>query len=311
MIIRSSTLMSLRDRRSMSQADLSRATEGPERVSLSTIKRIEGAHGEYEANPRIVKKLAEVLKAKPEDLAKEVSDAADPEAELREFGYRPLKTVIDGEAALAFQVVEKIFGISVRSQILMAPLFAALLAEGSLSWRRQKLAEIDEAAKKLMDLGGGNFSFANAAYRVQEGARDEEASIAKRDLFGSEVGQDAFDLGYDRSRNNPFADYLRAFAEKADAAEIVFDPDRLGEWKTPEGMPEYRIAPAFLESLTGGDNWAEFALMRGHVRIRDIPEELLADDAAGDRIKWLVAQVPPEERAKHEARFKHIHISLR
>ncbi len=310
MIIKSDTLKALRKLRSMSQGDLSRATNGPECVSISTIKRIEGAKGEYEANPRVAKKLAEVLKVQPVDLAKEPQDLADQETKLREFGYRPLKAVVDGETALAFQVVELLYGIPIQSQILMAPLFSALLAEGSFAWRREQLAAIDEAADHLMSLGGGHLSFAFAAARAQDGSAEEEVSISIRDLFGNEVGQRAFDLGYDPSKNNPFAVYLRAFAAKSGAKEIAFDPDDVGDWKTFEGLPEYRIAPELIENLTGGDHWAEFALLRGYARIRDIPEELKSAEATSDRIKWLASRVPAEERARQEAMFKDIAIDL-
>ena len=314
MIIKSETLKAFRSRHSMSQADLSRATDGNERVSVSTIKRIESANGEYDANARIVKKLAEVLKVQPEDLTKEpqppqAQDDDDRKKLLRESGYSPLKAVVDGETALAFQMVELLYGIPIRSQILMAPLFSALLAEGSFAWRRERLEAIDAAANELMSQGGGSFSFANAVCRVQNGARDEEDSISKRDLFGKEVGEDTYDLGFDPSKNNPFADYLQDFATASRAENIAFDPDEFGDWKTPEGLPEYRIAPDVIEKLTGGDYWAEFALLRGFARLRDIPENLRGENVADTRIEWLASQVPTEERERWEKMIAAIDLS--
>lgn len=306
MFIRSDTLKALRNRHGMSQVDLSRATDGLERVSVSTIKRIESANGDYDANARVIKNLAEVLKVQPEDLAKEPQAQDDSEKRLRESGYRPLKAVVDGETALAFQMVEHLYGIPVRSQIMMAPLFAALLAEGSLSWRRERLAEIDEAAGQLMASGGGHLSFAFAAYRVQDGSADEADSIEKRDLFGKEVGQDTFELGFNPSLNNPFADYLQDFAVASGAKDIAFDPDEFGDWKTPEGLPEYRIGAESIKNLTGGNYWAEFALLRGFVSIRDIPEDLAGQDATEARVKWLTSKVPTEERERQKKWFEEI-----
>ncbi|PJN92957.1 hypothetical protein CNY89_25010 [Amaricoccus sp. HAR-UPW-R2A-40] len=46
-------------------------------------------------------------------------------------------------------------------------------------------------------------------------------------------------------------------------------------WKTSEGMPEYRIGADLIAQLTGGDPDAEYALLRGHVRLREIPVDLL------------------------------------
>lgn len=294
----------------MSQTDLSRATDGLERVSVSTIKRIESAKGDYDANARTIKNLAEVLKVQLEDLAKEPQAQDDSEKRLRESGYRPLKAVVDGETALAFQMVEHLYGIPIRSQILMAPLFAALLAEGSFAWRRERLVEIVEAADQLMGLGGGHLSFANAAYRVQEGSADEKDSISKRDLFGKEVGQDAFDFGFDPSLNNPFADFLQDFANASGANDIAFDPDEFGDWKTPEGLPEYRIGARLIENLTGGDYWAEFALLRGFARIRDIPNDLAGEEATEARVKWLASKVPTEDRERQIKWFADIDLKV-
>lgn len=308
MIIRPETLKVLRKRHGMSQVALSWATDGLERVSISTIKRIESASGDYDANARVIKSLAGVLKVPPEDLAKEPQAQGDSEKRLREFGYRPLKAVVDGETALAFQMVEHLYGIPIRSQILMAPLFAALLAEGSFAKRRERLVAIDEAADQLMDLGGGHLSFAYAANRVQEGSADEKDSISKRDLFGKGVGQDAFDFGFDPSLNNPFADFLQDFANASGAKDISFDPDEFGDWKTPEGLPEYRIGAEFIKNLTGGDYWAEFALLRGHASIRGIPDEYLGEAAAEARVKWLASKVPTEERERLGKMFADIDL---
>ncbi len=300
MNIRSDTLKALRARRSLSQDDLARATVGPEQVSVSTIKRIEGANGDYDANPRIAKKLAEVLKVEPATLAKEWQEPTDPEPRLREIGYRPHKAIIDDKTALAFQVVEQVYGIPIQSQILMAPLFSALLAEGSFAWRREKLAEVNETTDRLLSLAEGHLSFALGAARVSDGAFEEEQSIAKRDLFGREVEENALDYGYDPvGKNNPFADFLWDFGHKYDSADIVID-DGWGGWKTPEGMPEYEVAGDYLEEITGGDTWAEYALVRGHARIREIPKELMGKEATPARIAWLTSKVPAEDRTRQD-----------
>ena len=310
MIIRSDTLKAYRKRHSMSQADLSRATEGPERVSISSIKRIESANGEYEANPRIAKRLAEVLKVQPEALAKEPRAPEEAERRLRDYGYRPLKAMIDSETALAFQMVEHLYGIPARSQVLMAPLFCALLAEGSFAWRRESLAEIEGAAHTLLSIAGGHLSFAGSLGSVTEGAFREGRSIEARDVFGRQLLDDFMNENFDPQDRNPFADYLQAFAEKSGAKDISFDPDGLGGWKTSEGLPEYRIAPDVVETLTGGDRWAAFALRHGFARIRDIPDHLMGKEESTERIEWLASKVPVEERARHEALIADIDIDL-
>lgn len=297
--IHPSALKGYRTRKHWTQKQLAEATRGKNKVSEPTIKRIESEKdGLYAANDRVAEALAKALGVNVEKLSQPPSDEKEHEASLLKFGYRPLRTMLNGEEALAFQVVQHIYGIPVHSQIEMAPLFAALLAEASLAWRRERVGEIEEAANRLMTLGDGHFAFANAAYRSLEGAKAERESIAKRDLFGAHVGDDAFDLGYDPSRNNPFADFLDHLAKKVGATSVSFERDH--GWKTSEGMPDYRIGKDYIEYLTGGDHYAKHAFLRGHVRLKDIPTDLLGDEKKAERIEWMVARIPKDELVKQK-----------
>lgn len=298
--IHPAALKNYRDQKRWTQEQLAEATKGKNRVSLPTIKRIESTKGSaYPANDRVAEGLAKALGVSVDKLAKPLTDEAEREASLRQFGYRPLRTMLDAETALAFNMVQHIYGISIHSQVVMAPLFAALLAEGSLAWRRERVAEIEEAANRLMFLGGGHFSFANAAYRSLDGAAQEQNSIRKRDLFGENVGSEAFDLGFDPSQNNPFADFLDHYATQVGARTVSFE--RGSGWKTTEGMPGYRIGAELISDLTGDDPDAEYALFRGHVRLKDIPSDLLGKEHAADRIAWMIGRIPEGELEKRRA----------
>jgi transcriptional regulator with XRE-family HTH domain len=298
--IRPEALKAHRDRKNWTQEQLANATNGPKKVSLPTIKRIESTRSSpYPANNRVAETLAKALGVSIEDLSKAPSEAEGREESLRKFGYRPLRTMLDAETALAFSMVEHIYGIPIRSQIEMAPLFAALLGEGSLAWRRKRVEDIEEVSAKLRELGGGHCSFVYTVWRVEEGADEERNSITERDLFGVRASEWAFDCGYDRSTNNPFADYLEKFASEAQAQTITFDKD-FG-WKTSEGLPKYRIGAEIIERLTGADPDAEYALLRGHARLKDIPDELLGDGKKAERVAWMIARIPDEELAARRA----------
>lgn len=293
-------LKTYRTRKHWTQEQLADATRGPNKVSLPTIKRIESTKsGTYPANDRVAETLAKALGVSIENLSKDPSEVGNHEESLRKAGYRSLRTMVDAETALAFNMVQHIYGIPIRSQIEMAPLFVALLAEGSLAWRRKRVKAIEEAADRLMSLGGGHFSFAYAAARTQNGAADERTSIERRDLFGDHVGDDTFELGFDPSENNPFADYLQEFASKVEAKTVTFTKE-FG-WKTSEGLPAYRIGAEIIERLTRGDPDAEYALLRGHVRLKDIPEELGSDDKEAERVAWMIARIPDGELAARKA----------
>jgi transcriptional regulator with XRE-family HTH domain len=297
-----------RARKDWTQERLAEATKGKNKVSLPTIKRIEGTKdGSYPANDRVAEGLAKALGVTVDILSKPPTDEAEREASLRHFGYRPLRTMLDAETALAFNMVQQIYGIPIHSQIVMAPLFATLLAEGSLAWRRERVAEIEAATATLMSLGGGHFSFANSAYRAEDGAFHEKRCIEKRDLFGDDIWEDVYDLGYEPSENNPFADFLKHFASKVGARAVSFEGDwSTSSWKTSEGMPEYRIGAELISELTGDNPDAEYALLRSHARLKDIPAELHGNERQADRIAWIISRIPEEELAKRKAEQKEL-----
>lgn len=280
-------LRSFRDRKHWTQEQLTEATKGKNKVSLPTIKRIESTKdGTYPANDRVAESLAKALGVTVDDLSKPPTDEAEQEALLQKHGYRQLRTTVDAETNLAFEMVSLIYNIPTRSQIIMAPLFAALLAEASLAWRRDRVAEIDDATSRLKRLCSGHLSFVEPAYRMEEGASQERESIEDRDLFGKYVSDDAFDGGYDPSRDNPFANFLDHFAKPFEAGTIEIR--RGSGWKTPEGMPKYRIGADLISELTGGDPDTGNALRRGDVRLKDVFDDLLGPD----NIARILAGIP-------------------
>jgi len=306
--IRPATLKTLRERRGLSQAKLeARSEEMRQKVGIATIKRIETCDETYMASPTVAERLSKVLGVGVEDLGKEPGvDDVDRKRELRKIGMRQLRAAVQENTSLAFRMVEHLYGITTRAQIEMAPLCMALLAEGSLAWRKKRLSKIKKKADKLKSLGGGNFSFAYAVDRTLEAAREEKESIRKRDVFGKEIAEDTYDLGYNPNINNPFADYLRKLTRAHGEADITLDPEPYGSEIGPFGFPEYRVGTELVDELTGTDPDAEYALACGHVRISDIPEELLGTGKTERRAKWLISRIPDDEIADRKARRREL-----
>ena len=285
------TLRTLRERRGLkSQAELAKATQGRNKVGLATIKRIEASGAEYEARADTVQSLARTLEVSVEELAAPPQDRREL-GKARVLGYRVLKGLVRAENALSFDMVEHLYGVPADRQIAMAPLLFALMAEGSLAWRREQLAAIDEAAEKLASVArsAGHLSFAYAV-SAESGSSVERESIERHDLFGRHAPDDAYHKGYDPNTNNPFVDYLRTFAKRIESDDIQIDLDIF------EDLPEYRIGASVIEGITGDNRLAYYAMSRGHAKIKDIPEHHLGEDEEDGRIAWMVSRIPEKER---------------
>jgi len=322
--IRPDVLRTLRERHHLSQAKLAnRSEEIRQKVSVATIKRIETwtETETYMANQTVEERLAKVLCVDVEDLAKLPDKKDDVSFAEKYLGFdRHRMSVSMAQRNLFdFQMVEHLYGIPVQAQIILAPLCMALLAEGSLAWRKKRVREIEDAVDELTSLGGnlkghryGHLSFVtNVESSVDYPAGFERDSIEKRDVFGKDVSEEAY--GYDPSVTNPFAEYLWEFAKDMTNVEIDEDnglhdvTDRYSFFGGSGGdFPRYRIGGGLLDDLTAGDIAARYALTRGHVRIGEIPEELLGADNADKRVEWIISRIPDEERAKCEATRKRL-----
>lgn len=298
-IIQSKTVKSYRKRKNWTQLKLAEMTGGPNKVSLPTIKRIESAkNGVSSVHDRVAEALAKALGIKVEDLTK----APPSEEALQKLGLRPLRVMISEETLLAIRMTEHIYGIPLRAQVEMAPLFAALLAESSLAWRQKRIAALEtvvEQRRLLGDIRGGHLSFALAGSpEVEDGIRVEQESIAKRDIFGKHVSDESYEFGYDPNERNPFVDYLADFARETGSKMIAFGGAEGGPLLNECDLPSYQIGVEIVAELTDGNEEAKYALLSGHVRVKDIPENLLGADQREKRAAWMIARIPDDERAK-------------
>lgn len=295
-IILAETVKALRDKKRHSQQRLADAS----RVGLATIKRVETARrGSYSAADHTAAAIAKALGVAVEDLAKPPhQEAAGDQVRRAPAQQKPLRRVIDTETALAFEMVERLYGIPVRSQLSMAPLFAVLLAEGSLARRKQLVAAVSENLLRLDTLGEGHLAFAHPNVLVDEAIAAEQNSIEQRDVFGEHVAEMAFEYGYDSDRNNPFADYLRVLAKEVDQSLI-----QLSDWlgRPGAGLPDYEVGSGLIDEITGGSSDAKYALQRRHVALKDIPEGLVGPAKQEERIAWIVSRIPEGELADRRA----------
>ena len=308
MRINPETLKKLRNKNGLSQQTL--ADESG--VSKKTIARIEGGKEKGEPRGDTVRLIAKALRVKPEVLAEEPESEVVNE-EFRKIGARRVKVKVPifDEAILAYDLVEKRYGVDMRKLINAAPVLFTLLAEMSLVARRRRLTEMDKAWHTFLETCPEHLKHLS----LQGGCSwDEEFSIDKRDLFGRDVlekGELLQEIYHEGQ--NPFSDFL---IQQTKELGHQNDAINLGDMMISSGHPEtdgwlwhLPLFRTFRERLTGERRTtfggyrsrADFALSRGYVRIGQIPKHLRGEDEeedehiASERVKWLEAQVPDED----------------
>ena len=292
MKIDSEHLHRLRKKKGLTRRELAERSD----INKRTIQRLENEPQRCQKTREdTVNRLAKALGVKPGVLTGELplpeSDKA-PDPERVQIGAQ-----IAPKVRLAYDLIKRRYGVSATEIITMAPLFFALLAEGSLAWRREKLKEAYEAVEHLEQVELGGHGVFTGTLTVSDMAiAEEEGSIAKNDLFGEHLLQNTNMVGgqpFDPSTDNPFASYLRELEGKL-AILGVADVDSGGtRFGSPLKFPDYNICRDELDRIANGSHYAKKALEIGYVRLSEIPEELMAENASSEeRAKWLEDRLP-------------------
>ena len=282
-------LHSLRQKKGLSRPQLAKQSGITER----TIQRLEKEP--QPSQKKTLSRLAKALRVEPEVLTGELplpeSDKA-PETERVQIGAQVAPKQIGAQVApkvkLSYDLIKRRYGVSATEIINMAPLFFALIAEGSLAWRRNKLKELKEGIDRLEQIDGfwRGQGLPFAATPVPEAIEEEEDSIAKADLFGEHL-LDCMTYDLDPSTDNPFASYLRRLKAELDIPSIVDVDSGDLVFGSPLKFPDYDICRDELDSIANDSPAAQLALEAGYARLSEIPEKLMAEDAGEERAKWL------------------------
>ena len=262
-------------------------------LSERQLRRIEDSDGPtVSVRDNTLMNLAKALEVEPSVLTGE-SPAPKVTPRPAPAERSPIRAMIEPKARLGYTLLKQRYGVNATDLINMAPLFFTLLAEGSLAWRRQQLADAEEAMSRASVLGKGHLAcMNNAVHHAENGLSCERQSIEALDLFGEKIADDAYQWSYDSTTNNPFADYLRKLADGLDKPDAVrVEHGELG-WMSLE-YPDYDICCAELDAITNRSSQARWVLEVGHARLDQIPSDLRGEDAAGERAAWLESQAPP------------------
>ena len=291
MKIDSDRLSSLRKKQKLTRSQLAKRSG----ITSRTILRLENDPQQCrKSREDTLNLLAKALGVEPGVLTGELplpESGKAPDSERVQIGAQ-----IAPKTRLAYDLIKRRYGVSVTEVINVAPLFFALLAEGSLAWRRKKLEEMNGAIDRLEHIDGfwrgKGLTFDVTLTPVPEAIEAEENSIAKADLFGEHLLGDLDYYDLDPSIDNPFASYLRKLKAELDITGVV-DVDSGGlRFGSPLKFPDYDICRDELDGIGNASASAKMALETGAARLSEIPGELMAEDAGEERAKWLGDRLP-------------------
>ena len=255
-------------------------------VSPRQLLRLEddSAASQLRVRQKTIADLATALGIEPGVLTDELPMPEDLSAETSaEAGSVKVSVTLEPEVQLACDLIERRYRVPRKTIFNLAPLLFALIAEGSMAWRRKKLADAENAAERL------SIMLPLVAEYARHGASLERGSIENTDLFRKEVGREASHFGY-----NPLTMYLHELATQIDspgAIQVHSKPLNVTN-AALANIPSYLVCKDELRQIVGRSEKAALALIYGHARLRDIPDELQGEDATEQRVRWLEEKFP-------------------
>ena len=289
-------LRTLRQQKRLTRAQLADRSGITER----TIQRLENeSQRSQKTHEHTLNSLAKALgvKEKPGVLTGDLPLPESDKAPVSDPERVQIGAQIAPKTRLAYDLIKHRYGVNATEIINMAPLFFALLAEGSLARRRKKLQEAEDAINRLDQMRDevGHWIFLQATTVAGNASEPEKCSIAEADIFGEHLLDSPFGLPnapFDPLEVNPFVHYLRKLASEPTISDVV-DVDK-GDlnFRSQYKFPDYEVCTEELDHISQGSSKARRTFETGHVRLSEIPEELMAEDAGERRVKWLEDKLP-------------------
>ena len=290
MKIDSDRLRTIRKWKKLSRPDLEQASG----INMRTIQRLENEPDKSKSTREdTVNRLAKALDVEPSVLTGELplpepDQPPDSEPDPIRIGAQ-----IPPKVRLAYDLIKRRYGVNATDVITMAPLFFALLAEGSLARRRE---ELDVAKNHWAQIESSHGVFGAAEVVAEMNAGAEEESIDKNDIFGEHLLSDndgMTDVAFDPSENNPFTGYLWKLATVLEIPGVIHVVGGKLCFGSPAEFPDYNVWQDEIIRITNGSSVAKRALETGFARLPDIPKELMEEDKDSERQQWLENRLAP------------------
>lgn len=269
-------LKSLRAQRRWSLDDLALKSK----VDRGTISRIET--GKQTNNRRTtVERLASALETDSETLTG--PDISTVERDWESAAKSQLNIRMGNDARNALSLVAARYHIKPSHILHLAPLLFLWAAEESLKQRQQRLDDLAVQWEAVGPHSRFQHLHGNLTYNWQgeEVMEEERRSIAKRDIFGLLISDDARHPDYEESEHNPMAQFLRGVVASLEplASFEHFSPfwDR----------PGYTLGRDEALALVAGDEDAANHIVNGYAPLHELPKDVR--EAGPEEIaRWAV-----------------------
>ena len=284
----------LREKRNLSQAQLSDASG----VSQKQISRLEKDTGDDSLNTchgKTLQNLASALSVSADQLSIPPEGDAGKRAEAA--GLKRVSFYLSEQDRLNYRFLEARYGVKSHDILRAAPLLFLITAEMSLAERRDHLAELEDALRRVPeDYHSYLADVLIGLVTVEQAGRTEARSIEQRDLSGSTIADEEWSESY-KGEGDLYVDFL-----DRKARELA--PDAVGEFSVEGNFASLSVTlfDTTLEELSAGDPIARLALESGDVHPRDIPKELMAEDQSEARAHWLAQRCSDEAKKTRERR---------
>jgi transcriptional regulator with XRE-family HTH domain len=237
------------------------------KVDRSTINKIETGK-RTKSRPSTLGKIAAALGVEVSELtgvAVGATNASPIASEKNQMNFRMANDVRN-----ALNLTAMRYGVKASHILHLAPLLFRWAAETSLKWRGERLDEIETRLDALSHIATPKHLNDDVTHnwRADEPLNEERRSIAKRDLFGMLLPDDALPFDYEESEQNPMSQFLKSVAASL-GDDVEFE-----HWSPRWSHPGYTLGKSEALGLVGGNEDAAQHIVDGYAPLHELPKEI-------------------------------------
>lgn len=252
-----------RERKNLTLDELAAASH----VDRGTINKIENGR-RTKSRPSTLRSLADALRIDESELTTAPDDAPASTPSFSPKTQMNFRMANDARNALNLTAMR--YGVKATHILHLAPLLFRWAADMSLKWRSERLAELEDHLAALENIRTPLHLNGNVTHnwRADEALDEERRSIAKRDIFGLQLSDDALAEDYEESEQNPMAQFLKSISLS------LGDDVNFEYWSPHWSHPGYTLGKSEALDLVGGNETAAQHIVDGYAPLHELPTEV-------------------------------------